>query len=74
MTEGSLWVGLKDDGSNTNFRWLDGTPLTDNNIWYPTDPNNAAHLCGMLYSAQDSLWDTSCDEIYSFICEVDVGK
>ena len=70
----SLWVGLKDDGSNANYRWLDGTPLIDNSMWGPPDPNNAADLCVFYAATENLLYDASCGTPQNFVCEVETGR
>lgn len=73
MGRESHWIGLTDSEQESEWKWLDGTPVDYKN-WKAGQPDNwgSGHgpgedCAGLIYAGQ---WnDFQCDEINNFICE-----
>ena len=74
LQNNNIWIGLKDDGSNTNHRWLDGTAVADGTMWHPGQPDKTYEQCGMFEPDTNLITDGWCPYKHSFICEVEPGR
>ncbi len=74
----NLWIGLSDETTENQFRWISGEPL-DFPIWRPGEPNNfgGAENC-VEWVAEDGRWnDVPCSTPRASLCEkppIIVGK
>ena len=71
----SFYIGLNDEPTYArgDFRWTDGTPVTDNN-WDDGQPdNNNNDNCVVIATWRNYKWvDRYCLEMFPYICEIDL--
>ncbi len=56
LTLQSAWIGLSDAGSEGNFSWVNGQPLSYTN-WYPGQPNNYNGSQDYVEMLNTGLWN-----------------
>ncbi|XP_072526153.1 uncharacterized protein [Salminus brasiliensis] len=72
-----FWIGLSDAEHEGNWRWVDGSPLTE--YWRHGEPNNSGEEdCAVFLSSEDLVkslgtWnDIRCSDRRSWVCELKV--
>ncbi|XP_048343345.1 C-type lectin domain family 17, member A-like [Sphaerodactylus townsendi] len=69
LTDEVFWMGLSDAGSESQWIWVDGTPLTLA-YWGKGEPNNAGHGEDCATLPSNGKWnDVSCSRNERWICE-----
>ena len=74
FTKSEVWIGLSDIGSETTFKWDDGSSLTDTkfSMWAnvkPTENKEDKDCVLMIGSRIDGAWSVqSCTLKRNFIC------
>jgi hypothetical protein len=73
----TLWIGLSDEASENQFRWISGDPL-ETPMWRLGEPNDSGGEDCVEWSAADGRWnDISCATPRPSLCEkpqLAVGK
>jgi len=74
----SVWVGGTDEGSEGNWRWINGEPFNYTN-WYSGEPNNSAsdggpenYLQFFVSGSERGKWNDAAnysEKVSGFICE-----
>ncbi|XP_019209903.1 CD209 antigen-like protein A isoform X1 [Oreochromis niloticus] len=70
----NTWIGLTDHGTEGQWKWVDGTPLTLAN-WAKNEPNNGGSRhgeedCVHIRAADQRTWnDISCTAAMKWICK-----
>ncbi|CAL4060926.1 unnamed protein product [Meganyctiphanes norvegica] len=71
--EYGYWLGGSDSDNEGSWRWVvSGELVSNEDSWYPGEPNNAddnEHCLFMVQDRQPPLDDRSCEDEYKFICE-----
>ncbi|XP_041036051.1 C-type lectin domain family 17, member A-like isoform X1 [Carcharodon carcharias] len=65
---GDYWIGLTDRGSEGNWTWVDGTPVSFTQ-WYGGEPNNWNDHENCAFIRRTDWNDVSCTDQFRFICE-----
>ena len=67
VTEGKAWIGLKKNPVDSNWYWVDGTPLEGQyKNWGPGEPNNDGlhnENCGHFFRDLRKWNDVRCEFI-----------
>ncbi|XP_070560576.1 epidermal growth factor-like protein 7 [Ptychodera flava] len=76
-----FWIGLHDNEDEDEFKWMDGSLLSDTGYlkWSPNNPNNnikkdaGGQDCTQLWKPHHLDWDDDyCDKTKGFVCEFDI--
>ncbi len=74
--KGRWWLGANDRSSEGQFRWMDGSDVSDT-LWAKGEPDNTAcnQDCSILHDgSKPLLHDTHCGQYLPFICELPVTR
>lgn len=65
------WIGLNDQGTESEFVWSDGTTYnrSDYHSWYLNEPNNITYDKDCVYVVNKTWRTENCKTKYSYICE-----
>ena len=68
-----VWLGLYRATTNTDWSWLDGSPMNFT-MWHEGQPNTNGDACGSINWDKTGFWsDEHCDTYYYFfLCQIDV--
>jgi len=70
---GFIWLGANDQEKEGTWLWTDGAPVTDNQYWSPTQPDDfrGAQDCAVVNFGKPGLWDDQrCNGKYAFVCQI----
>lgn len=69
LTSQLWWIGLSDSTTEGQFKWLDGSPINTNLVFWAQEPNNLGGYEKCTYTnSNGSLGDLNCTNQENYIC------